>query len=72
MDARLLTKTFWTLSAWSDHDAMTRFVHSDQHAAMLADTAGRVGSPNFVDSTAHQAELPLDWTIARTRIADAT
>jgi hypothetical protein len=56
LDARLLTKTFGTLSAWSDHDAMTRFVHSDQHAAMLADLAGRVGSPNFVDSTAHQAD----------------
>jgi len=46
LDARLLTKTFWTLSAWSYHDAMTRFVH--------------------------QPDLPLDWTIARARIADAT
>jgi quinol monooxygenase YgiN len=72
LDARLFTKTFWTLSAWADHDAMTRFVHSDQHAAMLADMAGRVGNPSFVDSTARQRDLPLDWTAARARIADTT
>jgi hypothetical protein len=66
------SKTFWTQSAWADHDAMTRFVHSDQHAAMLADMAGRVGNPSFVDSTVHQADLPLDWITARARIADTT
>lgn len=71
LDAKLLTKTFWTLSAWSDRDAMMRFVHSGQHAAMLADMAGRIGNPSFVDSTARQADLPLDWTTARTRIAGA-
>ena len=66
------SKTFWTQSAWADHDAMPRFVHSDQHAAMLADVAGRVGNPSFVDLTVHQADLPLDWTTARARIADTT
>ena len=70
MDARLRTKTFWTLSAWADHDAMTRFVHSDQQAAMLTDMAGRVGNPSFVDSTARQADLPLNWTTARRRLPD--
>ena len=48
------------------------FVHSGQHAAMLADMAGRLGNPSFVDSTARQADVPLDWTTARTRIAGAT
>lgn len=71
LDAKLFTKTFWTLSAWSDRDAMMRFVHSGEHAAMLADMTGRLGHPSFVDSTARQADLPLDWTTARTRIAEA-
>ena len=34
-------RTFYTLSAWSDADAMNRFVRSGQHAAMLTDMAGR-------------------------------
>lgn len=72
LDAKLLTKTFWTLSAWADEDAMTRFVHSGQHAAMLADMAGKVGNPSFVGSTARQVDLPLDWIAARSRIAGNT
>ena len=71
LDAKLLTKTFWTLSAWADRDAMMRFVHSGRHAEMLTDMAGRLGNPSFVDSTARQADLPLDWTAARARIAGA-
>src|SRR5690349_11690226 len=43
LDARLLRKTFYTLSAWSDAEAMNRFVHSGEHARMLADMAGRLG-----------------------------
>jgi antibiotic biosynthesis monooxygenase len=71
LDAKLLTKKFWTLSAWADREAMARFVHSDQHAAMLVDMAGRVGNPSFVDSTARRADLPLDWTAARNRINES-
>lgn len=71
LDEKLL-KTFWTLFAWADREAMMRFVRSGQHAAMLADMAGRVGHPSFVDSTARQTDRPLDWTTARSRIAEAT
>jgi quinol monooxygenase YgiN len=58
LDAKLLSKTFWTLSAWSDKDAMERFVRSGAHSDMLADMAGRVGNPDFADSTATRADLP--------------
>ncbi len=70
LDAHLLSKTFWTLSAWQDRGAMERFVHTGAHAAMLADMAGRVGPSRFVDSTAARSDLPLDWDAARERIAD--
>ena len=71
LDARLLRKTFWTLSAWQDREAMQRFVHSGAHAAMLADMTGHLGSSRFVESTAARADLPLDWAAARQRVADA-
>ena len=71
LDARLPSKTFWTLSAWSDKDAMNAFVHSGTHADMLADMAGRVGTPRFTESPATRAEIPLSWTEARARMAEA-
>ena len=68
LDARLLRKTFYTLSAWSSAEAMNRFVHSGDHAAMLADMAGRLGQPVFVESNTSRAELPLDWDAAKQRL----
>lgn len=70
LDARLLRKTFYTLSAWSDAEAMNRFVRSGQHAAMLADMAGRLGEATFVESSTKSSSLPLDWPAAKQRIAD--
>lgn len=68
MDAEPFIKTFWTLSAWSDKEAMERFVHSGTHAEMLKDMAGRLGDPHFADSTATPADIPLLWPEARARI----
>jgi quinol monooxygenase YgiN len=70
LNARLLGKTFYTLSAWCDAEAMNRFVRSGQHAAMLADMAGRLGEPTFVESSAPNRALPLDWPSAKQRLAD--
>jgi hypothetical protein len=70
LDARLLRKTFCTLSAWSDAEAMNQFVRSGQHAAMLADMAGRLGEATFVESSTKSTALPLDWAAAKRRLAD--
>ena len=71
LDARLLRKTFYTLSAWQDRDAMYRFVRSGRHAAMLADMAGRLGESTFVESSTEGNALPLDWAAAKQRLTDA-
>jgi hypothetical protein len=71
LDAHLLSKTFWTLSAWQDREAMQRFVHSGAHAEMLADMGGRLGASRFVESVATRADLPLDWSAARARVTAA-
>jgi hypothetical protein len=71
LDAHLLRKTFYTLSAWQDRDAMNRFVHSGRHAAMLADMAGRLGQSTFVESSTGADGLPLDWAAAKQRLTDA-
>jgi hypothetical protein len=71
LDARLRRKTFYTLSAWQDRNAMNRFVHSGRHAAMLADMAGRLGQSTFVESSTRANGLPLDWAAAKQRLTDA-
>ncbi len=70
LDAQLLRKTFYTLSAWSSAEAMSRFVHSNEHARMLADMAGRLGLATFVESNASPSDLPLDWGAAKQRLID--
>lgn len=70
LDARLAHKTFFTLSAWSSAEAMHAFVHSGEHARMLSDTSGRLGTSTFVEFTAAPRELPLDWSAAKQRLAD--
>ncbi|WP_433194642.1 hypothetical protein ACQP1G_38745 [Nocardia sp. CA-107356] len=70
LDAKLITKTFWTLSAWSDKAAMDHFAHSGTHANMLADMKGRIGDPNFVESAAAAGDIPLSWADARARITE--
>src|SRR6516162_3214867 len=71
LDAHLLRKTFYTLSAWQDRDAMNRFVQSGRHAAMLADMAGRLGQSTFVESSTGADGLPLDWAAAKQRLTNA-
>jgi hypothetical protein len=71
LDAHLVRKTFYTLSAWQDRDAMNRFVHSGRHAAMLADMAGRLGQSTFVESSTAADGLPLDWAAAKQRLTNA-
>lgn len=68
LDARMLGKTFLTLSAWQDQDAMMRFVHSGQHARMLADMKGRLRTSTFVESATTRASLPLNWDDAEVRL----
>jgi hypothetical protein len=70
LDARVLRKTFNTLSAWQDRDAMNRFVRSGRHAAMLADMAGRLGQSTFVESSTRPDGLPLDWAAAKQRLSN--
>jgi hypothetical protein len=71
LDAHVLRKTFYTLSAWQDAEAMNRFVRSGPHAAMLADMAGRLGQSTFVEFSADANGLPLDWADAKQRLSNA-
>jgi hypothetical protein len=68
LDAHLLGKTFWTLSAWTARQPLEEFVRTDPHKAAMAAIRPKMEEPSFVFWTAQSADLPLGWDAARRRI----
>jgi heme-degrading monooxygenase HmoA len=70
LDAKLLRKTFWTLSAWTSREAMEAFVREEPHRTAMASIRPHMGQSTFAFWTATPGDLPLKWAEARRRIAD--
>ncbi len=68
LDARLLRRTFWTLSVWRDEDAVAAFARADPHEAHVARIRPRMNSTTFVTWDVQGARLPVTWTQARQRV----
>jgi len=67
--AHPLKRTFWTLSAWRDEDAIARFVACDVHSAAMTKYGARMSESHF--HTWHQTVpelLPPDWGAAQNRL----
>lgn len=68
LDARLLGKTFWTLSAWASRNALDTFVRTNPHEAAMVAIPPEMGNPTFAFWTAASEDLPVRWDNARRRI----
>ena len=68
LDAHLLAKTFWTVSAWTGRAQMEAFVRQEPHAAGMAAIRPHMGEPSFVFWTVTANELPLPWKGVRQRV----
>lgn len=68
LDAHVVRKTFWTLSAWTSQEAMDAFVGADPHRSGMAAVRPHMGRPAFVFWTATPEDLPLRWSEARARM----
>ena len=68
LDAHLLGKTFWTVSAWTDQAAMDDFVHGDPHAAGMAAIRPHMLRSTFVFWTVGPEDLPIRWADVRRRV----
>jgi hypothetical protein len=66
-----LAKTFWTLSAWNDHDALSAYVRELPHRAVMGKLRPHMGATRFVSWTVAGRELPITWDDALARLADA-
>jgi hemerythrin-like domain-containing protein len=66
--AHPLAKTFWTLSAWTDDAALSRFARELPHRAVIARLRPDMATTRFVTWTCRGQELPASWYDAVQRL----
>jgi hypothetical protein len=71
LDARLLRRTFWTLSVWRDDDALATFARSDPHDRHVRRIRPHMKPSTFVTWIVPGAQLPMTWSQARRRVEAA-
>ena len=62
--AQPLARTFWTLSAWTDAQALTAFVRETPHQGVMTRLRPHMGPTRFTTWTAPGSALPMPWNVA--------
>jgi hypothetical protein len=70
--AQPIRKTFWTLSAWTDRDALDAFVRTMPHLAVMGRLRTHMGPTGFTTWTAPGSALPIAWDDAIERLVRAS
>ncbi|MFE6837915.1 MULTISPECIES: DUF3291 domain-containing protein [unclassified Streptomyces] len=68
--ARVLRRTFLTLSAWEDRDALYRFAGSEPHRSSSRAASAHMKESAFTFWTVRASELPIGWEEAERRLAE--
>lgn len=71
LQADLLRRTFWTLSAWTDKDALTAYATAEPHKSTIARKRKVMRDSTFTFWSIPATDLPVEWSDARRRLADA-
>ncbi|MFD6226612.1 DUF3291 domain-containing protein [Streptomyces sp. NPDC060232] len=67
--ARVLRRTFLTLSAWEDRDALYRFARTEPHRTSARAASAYMKESVFTYWTVPAADLPISWAEAERRLA---
>ena len=65
--AQLMTKEFWTLSAWEDEASLRDFVRAQPHGRAMTALAPYMGKTRFIRWTITGSEVPPSWEDALRR-----
>ncbi|WCD88063.1 hypothetical protein KPP03845_104467 [Streptomyces xanthophaeus] len=68
--ARVLGRTFLTLSAWEDRDALYRFARSEPHRESSRKASAYMKESAFTFWTVPASGLPVSWAEAERRLAE--
>ena len=66
--AQPMRKTFWTLSAWTDRDALDAFVRTMPHLAVMGKLRTHMGPTRFTTWMVPGSALPIAWDDAMERL----
>ena len=72
LDAHLLAKTFWTVSAWRNRPDLGTFDRTSPHAAAKGALRSSMMPSTFVLWRCLPKDLPITWGEVRQRIAAVT
>ena len=65
--AQLMTKEFWTLSAWEDEASLRDFVRAQPHGRAMTALVSYMGKTRFIRWTITGSEVPPSWEDALRR-----
>jgi hypothetical protein len=65
--AKILSRNFWTLSAWEDEKTLMEFVRKVPHGEVMKALAPHMGPTEFTRWKVPGARLPLRWEEAMQR-----
>ncbi|MCY0933002.1 DUF3291 domain-containing protein [Streptomyces sp. H34-S4] len=68
--ARIFSRTFLTLSAWEDRDALYRFARSEPHRSSSRAAAAYMKESEFTFWTVPASELPISWDETERHLAE--
>ena len=68
LDARVLSKTFRTLSVWQSREALDAFSAANPHSARVGEIRPRMRPTTFVFWTCKGSDVSVSWAEARRRI----
>jgi heme-degrading monooxygenase HmoA len=71
LDAKLLSKTFWTLSVWRDEESLGAFAQAAPHRDRVQAIRPHMEQTTFVTWTVPGIDLPVPWAQARQRVEAA-
>ncbi|CAL9282448.1 MULTISPECIES: DUF3291 domain-containing protein [unclassified Streptomyces] len=68
--ARPLKRTFYTLSAWQDRDAVYAYARAEPHRGIMKDLRSTMRGSTFTFWETTTDALPLSWDEAHRRLAE--
>jgi hypothetical protein len=68
LDAKLLAKTFWTLSVWRDQQALDTFAGAEPHRGLTAAIRPHMNPTTFVTWISPGSDVPVKWETARQHV----
>ncbi|WP_149181540.1 DUF3291 domain-containing protein [Streptomyces sp. TRM49041] len=68
--AQPLKRTFYTLSAWQDREALYTYARTEPHRGIMKDLRATMRGSTFTFWEATAEDLPLAWDDARRRLAE--